>query len=357
MKNMKRILLTILSYLLASSLFAGKKDKTLDVYWVDVEGGAATLIVTPAGQSILIDTGNPGNRDAGRIHKLATEVAGLKRIDNLITTHFHLDHFGGAAPLTQLIKIGTVYDNGMTAESPDRNRKDSRWPLVSRPYREMKVGKRVVIKAGDSIPVKQRKGAAAVTVTCVAAQQEVLKPSGDSKSQKNPLTGSVPAKPEDLSDNANSVATLFSFGNFRFLDCGDLTWNVEAKLVTPVNPIGTVDVYQVNHHGLASSNNPILLGSVQPTVSVMNNGHTKGCTPQTFATLKATKSIQAMYQVHKNLRKDSENNTTDELIANKTDRDSCKGHYVKMTVSPDGDSYTISIPAHGHSRTFMTKAK
>jgi len=221
----------------------------------------------------------------------------------------------------------------------------------------MKVGQRIVIKAGDSILVKQRKGAAEVTVTCVAAQQKVIQPPANAKAAKNPLTGSVPAQPEDLSDNANSVATLISFGNFRFLDCGDLTWNVESKLVTPVNPIGIIDVYQVNHHGLASSNNPILLGSVQPTVSVMNNGHTKGCTPQTFATLKATKSIKAMYQVHKNLRKDSENNTTDELIANKTDRDSCKGHYVKMTVSPNGDSYTISIPAHGHSRTFMTKSK
>ncbi|MBT5377633.1 MAG: MBL fold metallo-hydrolase [Opitutae bacterium] len=354
---MKRILLTILSCLLASSLFAGKKDKTLDVYWVDVEGGAATLVVTPAGQSILIDTGNPGNRDAERIHKLATEIAGLKRIDKLITTHFHLDHFGGAAPLTQLMKINEVYDNGMTTKSPDRNRKDSRWPLVSRPYREMKVGKRVVIRAGEKIPVKQRKGTSELVVTCVAAQQDVIKPASDSKAEKNPLTGSVQDRPEDLSDNANSVATLFAFGNFRFLDCGDLTWNVEAKLVTPVNPIGTVDVYQVNHHGLASSNNPILIRSIRPTVSVMNNGHTKGCSPETFATLRGTKSIKAMYQVHKNLRKDSENNTTEELIANKSNRDACKGHYIKLSVQPDGSTYTLSIPSHGHSRIFKTTSK
>lgn len=347
---------TLLWLLLTAHLHAGKAEKTLDVYWVDVEGGAATLIVTPAGESILIDTGNPGTRDAGRIHKTATEVAGLKSIDHLITTHFHLDHFGGANPLSQLMKIRNVWDNGLTKESPDRHRKnDARWPLISKPYREMKVGKRTVIKPGDTLPLKQAKGAANVTLTCVAAQQKLLPLPIGAERPRNPLTGTVPDKAEDLSDNANSVASLIELGGFRFLDCGDLTWNVETRLVTPHNRIGTVDVYQVNHHGLDSSNNPLLVKSVAPTVSVMNNGHTKGCMPGVFATLKATQSIQAMYQVHKNLRKDSENNTTDAYIANKTDRDTCKGHYVKMSVAPDGKTYTLFIPAHGHSRTFQTR--
>ena len=91
---------------------------TLDVYWVDVEGGAATLIKTPAGESILIDTGNPGTRDAGRIHKVATKEAGLKKIDHLITTHFHGDHYGGAAMLANLMPIGTVHDNGIPQKTP-----------------------------------------------------------------------------------------------------------------------------------------------------------------------------------------------------------------------------------------------
>ena len=352
---MRKHLFLLLCITLVTGLHAAR---TLDVYWVDVEGGAATLIVTPAGESILIDTGNPGNRDASRIHKVATETAGLKRIDHLITTHFHLDHFGGAAPLTQLMPIGTVHDNGLTRESPDKwKKKDLRWPIISKPYRDMKVDKRNIIHPGDTLDLKQVKDAAEVSVLCVVAQQKFLPLKAEHKKLKNPLTGTVENKPEDLSDNANSVGVMVSLGEFRFLDCGDLTWNVEANLVTPYNRIGVVDVYQVNHHGLDVSNNPLLIKSVQPTVSVMNNGHTKGCQPNTFATLASVKSIQAMYQVHKNLRKDEENNTKAEYIANKTHRDNCAGHYVKLSVSPDGDSYTISIPAHGHSQTFQTKSK
>src|SRR5579862_9188898 len=96
-----RTMLAILlgQFLAAGTSIAAGPDKTLDVYWMDVEGGAATLIVTPERQSILIDAGNPGDRDAGRIHHVAADVAGLKKIDMLFITHFHGDHVGGAADL------------------------------------------------------------------------------------------------------------------------------------------------------------------------------------------------------------------------------------------------------------------
>ena len=329
-------------------------DKTLDVYWVDVEGGAATLIVTPAGESILIDTGNPGTRDAERIHAVATQQAKLKKIDFLITTHFHGDHFGGAAPLSQLMPIGMVYDNGIPVRSPDRNRRDPAFILKVRPYKNMKVDGREIVKPGAKLPLKQAVGAAQVDLTFVAAARKfIAAPKG---AKKNPLTGSVPPKSEDLSDNANSVASLISVGGFRFLDCGDLTWNMEAELVEPVNRVGTVDVYQVNHHGLATSNNPVLIKSVAPTVSVMNNGHTKGCSPTAFAALTATKSIQAMYQVHKNLRADGkQNNTAEEFIANLDEPKECKAIALKMSVTADGKGYTIFNPRNNYQQTFKTR--
>jgi competence protein ComEC len=351
MPVMKRTLLALVAGL--GLAISGQAEKTLEVYWVDVEGGAATLIVTPAGQSILIDSGNPGTRDAGRIHAVATKQAGLKKIDFLITTHFHGDHFGGAAPLSQLMPIGIVNDNGIPRRNPDRNRQDPAFILKVKPYRTMKVDGRVVVKPGYRLPLKQVTGAVPVSLTIVAANRKFIDPPKGAK--KNPVPATKPIA-EDLSDNANSVCSLVQLGGFRFLDCGDLTWNMEAKLVKPINRIGTVDVYQVNHHGLASSNNPLLLQSVVPTVSVMNNGHTKGCSPGTFAALTGTKSIQAMYQVHRNLRKDgNKNNTAEKYIANLTPRDGCKAFALKMSVAADGKSYTIFNPRNGNQRTFKTR--
>lgn len=342
-------LVMLASAVLANSnhLLAGEADGRLDIYWIDVEGGAATLLVTPTGETLLIDSGNPGRRDPDRIVKVITEVAKCKRIDHLVTTHYHGDHFGGAITLATLLPIGTLYDNGKFEGMPDN---------PGKAYFDLRAEKKEVLSPGSEIKLAQSKtvGTGEISVRCLGTRQQFVM-ADESQPANETVCAAAVEKNRDGSDNANSVVLLIQFGNWRMLDAGDLTWNQETKLVCPKNLIGKVDVYQTTHHGLDASNNPLVIQSIEPTVAIMNNGATKGGMPDVFESLRASKTLNSIYQLHKNLTDaGAKLNEPDEYIAN-LERE-CQGNYVHLSVAPDGKTYRVSIPANKHEREFTTRA-
>jgi len=342
---MKRLVLIAWCVTLAAGSGISPPPKDLDVYWIDVEGGGATLIVTPAGESVLIDTGYPDERGAPRIHKVATEVAGIKRIDHLVISHSHNDHFGGTMALAKLMPIARVYDNGKP--SPPPNESDA--PLFAA-YTTLVEGRRTLLNPDDAIGLKAA-GSVLMALKLLGTRETFIEvPAG---AKPNPECSSAIQKPADTSDNRNSTAWVLELGPFRFFDGGDLTWNTEARLVCPINLAGNVDVYQVNHHGLDVSNNPVLIRSLAPTVAVMNNGPRKGTQPESVATLKSISSLRARYQLHKNVREDNQNSTGDEFIANLEEK--CSAGFIRMRVEPDGRRYTIEIPGTGHRAVYSTR--
>jgi beta-lactamase superfamily II metal-dependent hydrolase len=328
-------------------LWADEPKRGLDIHFVDTEGGAATLIVTPAGESVLIDCGNPGARDAERIAKTA-EAAGLKAIDHLIITHWHLDHYGGVARLSKLLPIHHFYDHGI----PETLQEDSKnFPVLIAAYKEATKGKSKPLKPGDEITLKQADNAPPVRLYCLCGSGEVVpdKPGA----AENPAAKAHKPMEEDKTDNARSLGFVLSFGNFRFLDLGDLTWNIEYKLVSPSDKIGPVDVYQVTHHGLDISNNPVVINTVRPRVAIHNNGARKGGAASVNAALRRSPEIQAIYQMHRNLAAGAAENTDPEFIANPDEK--CQGEGIKLTVASDSKSYTVTVGSKGKPRKYETR--
>jgi competence protein ComEC len=333
---------------LASSATAAPA-RGLNIYFIDTEGGAATLIVTPAGESVLIDCGNPGARDAERINKTARE-AGLTAIDKLLITHWHLDHYGGVAHLSELIPIHQFYDRGI----PDKLDEDPKnFPILIQAYKKASAGKSITLKPGDDVPLKQLAGAPPVRLFCVCASGATI--ADAPQATPNAVAAAHVSQAPDPSDNAKSAGFLLSDGPFRFLDLGDLTWNVEYKLVHPSNKIGVIDVYQSTHHGLEISNNPVLIKSVEPRVAIFNNGPRKGGHPSVVATLRRVPGIQAIYQMHRNLLSGDQENTDPALIANKGPSDKCAAEGIHLAVAPDGKSYEVTVGHDGKPRRFETR--
>jgi beta-lactamase superfamily II metal-dependent hydrolase len=313
--------------------------KSLGIYFIDVEGGQATLVVNPYGQSILFDTGWPGfnGRDADRIASVAKE-AGIKRIDYLVITHFHRDHVGGVTQLAEKIKIGTFVDHGV-------NREDS--PVAREDYAayEKVVGKnpRLSLHPGDQIPLK------GTEVRVLAADGRHIAAALPGANQANPLCASEPEAPADPTENARSLGVLITYGKFRFLNLGDLTKQRELELVCPNNLIGTVDLYLTTHHGGDTSNPKALVHEVRPRVAVMNNGARKGASPAAWEIIHSSPGLQDLWQLHYAVDAGNDHNVSEKMIANMDDK--CEGKYIKASAQQNG-AFTLHNSRNKYEKTY-----
>jgi beta-lactamase superfamily II metal-dependent hydrolase len=332
-----RVFLPTLCLLFAPALPAAKN---MEVYFIDVEGGQATLIVSPSGESMLVDTGWAGfdNRDANRI-AAAAKRAGVKKIDYLVITHYHADHVGGVPQLAAKLPINNFVDHGPnneTGKQPDQ---------LYGNYMEtqQKFGKHLVVKPGDTIPVK------GLNVKVLSANGDVIASPLEGAGQPNDYCASFQPKAEDKSENARSLGTLITFGKFRIIDLGDLTWNKEHALVCPNNKIGKVDVYLTTHHGMNISGPACIVDALHPRVAIMNNGARKGGTVEAWQTIHNSPGLEDIWQVHYAIAGGKENNAPDTFIANIDEQ--CEGKYIKLTVMPDG-SFTVTNSRNNYSKTY-----
>jgi competence protein ComEC len=306
---------------------AATPAKSLQIYFVDVEGGQATLLITPAGQSLLIDTGWPGNngRDADRIIAAAHD-AGINKIDFVLITHYHDDHVGGAPQLAERIPIGAFIDHGENRETTDEVTQ-KRWLAYQQLLSSGKY-KRIIVKPGDTVPIK---GISAVVMSSDGA---VLQNAVSGAGQPNPACANSPQPPADKTENPRSLGTLITFGKLKILDLGDLTADKERELMCPVNKIGHVDIYIASHHGFNQSGSATLVHAIAPRVAIVDNGATKGGSPSALDIIKSSPNLAALWQLHFSEEGGTAHNTAPEFVANPSGPDAA--NYLKLTANPDG---------------------
>jgi competence protein ComEC len=344
---MTRTLSAVVWLLLAPTLCLAQ---SLNLRFIDVEGGQATLIVAPSGQSMLVDTGWPaGNgRDAQRI-AAAVKTAGIETLDYLVITHYHADHVGGMEELARRVKFRTVITHGPTTESgttADTMMATFRAAIAASGATER------VVRPGDTIPFK------GMDVKVLASNRQLIEAPRDRVGAANRACEGATQRRPDTSDNSASVGMLLTFGTFRFLDLGDLTQDLEFQMACPVNRIGEIDLYLTTHHGSAQSNAQPLVHALKARVAIMNNGARKGGDLPVLQTVRSAPGLEDLWMLHYSVAAGDEGNVAEPLIANLGDVPdpavADQGFGISVSVLPNG-SFTVVNERNKVTKTYAPR--
>ena len=321
---------------------AAAAQAPLKIYFIDVEGGQSTLFVTPSGESLLIDTGWPGNdnRDADRI-TAAAHKAGLSKIDYVLITHYHVDHAGGIPQLVAKMPVGTFLDHGPNRELDhgitEKDYADYQQVLATGKY------KRLTLHPGEHLPIP------GLDALVVSSDGAVLDHPLPGAGQPNPYCAASEIRPDDQTENSRSLGIAITFGKLRILDLGDLTWDKERALMCPANKLGHVDILVVSHHGWYQSSSPALVDSITPRVAIMDNGAKKGGSTPTLQTIRKIPGLETLWQLHYSEEGGPTNNTPDKYIANPEGPDA--GNGLLLIAHPDG-TFRVTNPRTNYTQTY-----
>jgi hypothetical protein len=359
----------------------GKTDpqaaKSLDIYFVDVGKGVgnATLVVAPSGQSLLLDAG-PSYTALNVLEVL--KKAGVTQVDYLVTTHYHADHFGATAELAKQIPIVHFVDHG---ESVEVGKSDDWWkerrgpwarPGMGEKYDALyktyvkvrKEGRHSVVRPGDTVPVK------GIEVRVLCAGGKILAEPLPGAGEPNPACAEVDKRSDDDAEDAQSIGVLVTFGSFRFVYLGDLTWNLANSLFCPKNRVGNVDAYLITHHaqslpkslgdyyyGLSACPKSEVHG-LRPRVAILSLGalgHKVG-TSDAIETVRASPRLEDVWQTQFIEQGGEKNhNAPKEFCANIGGK-SDQVRFIKLSAHSDG-SFTMTNSRTGFTKNYPPRKK